>query len=976
MMTLTGMLRTVMAFFCNFVYPIIGVLFNLFMNVAKVNILSSDEIKPIYQRVTLILTIVMIFYVTFEFIKFVVQPDGITDKEKGVGKIVYKMVLVVVLIAFVPTIFSGAYKLQSAIIDNGVIGNIIIGKTKVEPDKFGSSFSANLFSMFYNVPTEFENENCGGIDCKILIQMNLSALQQQGTFANIYMGIDESKKVDSDVKGKKIEKMMINFEFDGILPVAVGIFVCYILVLYCIDLGTRWAQLVFLQVIAPIPIIGYLSPKKDGIFQKWYKQCITTYLDLFTRTAIIYFILLLTSILMNAYHNGEILKGVDPTFTKLVFIVLILGVMLFAQKAPKMLQELFPKTNAAAGNFGLKAGERVAPLAARAIGGGLGATRALGGAIARGANRAMRNKANGAKLFGKEGAAQRAARKENREEAARQRGNLAAQNRRNKRVSEADMAAAKENVQKAAARVNAKKAAIKQELGKSGLSEDNLNRELNRRMANSQEQRDLQSASANYRELNRKRNALVTDETGKVIGSSDKDIQKRRDQIKSQSEAMKESTAYQESYKKLEEARASGDKERIKEAEKAFGETKQEAMGTVGVEYADFMGGTVHETENKLSDALDRVARDRNEKYRSVTAATIGGAASGAWTGITTGAKATKLEDVWKKGVTETAQKDIKKIQAVNKYYDEGGTGFVDRVVTQAEKSIGIDTAYTRSSLETQALSSKIKQYDETITRSDNLKKSFDSAEDRLKNKIDESKVKADQTETIKTLPDGTKLEIKQGETVAEFNARYRSNAKTALAASEAATKNTQDKYATLTGNAKARADGNQSVTLNEDEQKAYNDYLALQETARKKAEEATNAENAVTQAAKYGARYTMTKMLQGKVAPGQLDEVAVQALENTKNDAAIARQDPEIFNYIQKHLGELSLSYSDFGAFVSGRYHDYDQLDRIKNAINKVRDIRAREKQIVQDEKIRIDSSKVTQAQKAANDYNGGSGK
>ena len=77
---------------------------------------------------------------------------------------------------------------------------------------------------------------------------------------------------------------------NGIFAVIVGGVIAYLLVLYCIDVGTRAVQLAFLQIIAPIPIIGYIAPKKDGIFQKWTKQCITTYLDLFIRTAIIYFI--------------------------------------------------------------------------------------------------------------------------------------------------------------------------------------------------------------------------------------------------------------------------------------------------------------------------------------------------------------------------------------------------------------------------------------------------------------------------------------------------------------------------------------------------------------------------------------------------------------------------------------------------------------------------------------------------------------
>ncbi|MBQ2873519.1 MAG: hypothetical protein IJE89_05930 [Bacilli bacterium] len=356
-------IRGLMAMICQLLYPLIGWLYDLFINISKLNILSSEEVRPIYQRVTLILTIVMVFYVTFEFVKFVVQPEGITDKEKGVGNIVYKMILVVVLIAFVPTIFTAAFDLQNAIVKQGIIGKIIIGNTETDPSKFGKTFSANVFGMFYSVDEEYKEKDCDGIKCGTLVSMNTGSLANYGELTYLTKGLEEVIPTDTQVDGETAEMPLINF--NGFLAVIVGGFIAYILAMYCIDVGVRWAQLVFLQIVAPIPIIGYLSPKKDGIFQKWTKQCFTTYLDLFIRIAIIYFILLICSMLLEARANplnGGFLSdiGVDPSSTMGIFmyIVLVLGVMMFAKKAPELLKELFPKMGAASGNFGLKASDR------------------------------------------------------------------------------------------------------------------------------------------------------------------------------------------------------------------------------------------------------------------------------------------------------------------------------------------------------------------------------------------------------------------------------------------------------------------------------------------------------------------------------------------------------------------------------------------------------------------------------------------
>ena len=110
-------LRGIMAMLCNLIYSVMSFFYDLFNNISQINILTSTDVQPIYQRVTMILTIVMVFYITFQFVKYVVQPDVMTDKEKGAGNIVYKMVIVIVLIAFVPKIFSKflSYKISELI---------------------------------------------------------------------------------------------------------------------------------------------------------------------------------------------------------------------------------------------------------------------------------------------------------------------------------------------------------------------------------------------------------------------------------------------------------------------------------------------------------------------------------------------------------------------------------------------------------------------------------------------------------------------------------------------------------------------------------------------------------------------------------------------------------------------------------------------------------------------------------------------
>lgn len=379
--------RFIGALLCDVIYTLISRVYELFMTVARLNILSSNQIQPIYQRVTMILTIVMIFYITFEFVKYTISPDTITDKEKGAGNILKRIIIVVVLIALVPEIFTKAYELQNRIIKTQLISKIILGTNNSNYTTYGNDFSANMLNLFYYYDSEACSSSNAGLinecsEAQQVVTEKMDHIRQIGD-SNIVDGINLAS-------GKAtFKEVNPAIKFNGILAIVVGGFILYILVMYSIDVGTRYAQLIFLQVISPIAIMGYLLPKKDGIFQKWGKQCITTYIDLFLRIAIINFILLITKVLGDAFQTGSIFEGMEVSngLKAFTYIVLVLGLLAFAQRAPKLLSELFPSMGNAGIGFGLKAADRVAPGAARAIGAsaaGLGAL--VRGGVARGVN--------------------------------------------------------------------------------------------------------------------------------------------------------------------------------------------------------------------------------------------------------------------------------------------------------------------------------------------------------------------------------------------------------------------------------------------------------------------------------------------------------------------------------------------------------------------------------------------------------------
>ena len=117
-------------------------------------------------------------------------------------------------------------------------------------------------------------------------------------------------------------------------------FMVYILITYCISVATRVIQLAYLQLIAPVPILSYISDP-EGSFKNWTKQCMTTYLDLFIRLAIIYFIITVSTQILQAFSEvGSVfyestgLEAGSGT-AKWVSRFLIIGLLMFGKRVPE-----------------------------------------------------------------------------------------------------------------------------------------------------------------------------------------------------------------------------------------------------------------------------------------------------------------------------------------------------------------------------------------------------------------------------------------------------------------------------------------------------------------------------------------------------------------------------------------------------------------------------------------------------------------
>lgn len=330
-------------------YKLLEMVMGLIFDVAQVAADPSlnGMFQGVHDRIYTILSIYMLFKVTVSVLTYIINPDSMTDKSQGVSKLVTRIIITLVMLIFFPIGFNKLYDIQSDILRDHTIDNIILGS---------ESITAN------------QDENRGGLIGYSIY--NGFAISENGEKIE-GEGIDTVEQLVNIVNAPESEsnKSEYKYTYYPLIGFAVGIVMVIVMLGICIDVAMRTFKLIILQFLAPIPIISYVDPKasKDGAFSKWIKMVISTWIDLFVRLAIIDFILL---VIQKMVIEGG-LANVASNNSIMVNIALIIGLLFFAKNAPKFIYE----------SLGMKAPERglFAGLGSIAAAGAIGAGAISGG---------------------------------------------------------------------------------------------------------------------------------------------------------------------------------------------------------------------------------------------------------------------------------------------------------------------------------------------------------------------------------------------------------------------------------------------------------------------------------------------------------------------------------------------------------------------------------------------------------------------
>lgn len=333
------------------IYSFIGIVYNLLEDIAETSIFTEEVIDLFASKVYALLGIFMLFKVSFSILSYIVNPDDFLDKNKGFSKIISNIIITLVLLVMTPWIFTQAMDIQRLILRDNVIGKIFSTaevNTSVVVDP-GATMAYETFKAFYFLDTDLYPE-CEGLETDELedvTECNAKAFDNDSNFDSMKQSLiyayntnNISIYMDNTLFNSKASDGEYTMNYMFLISTAAGIVVCLLLIVFCFDIALRSVKLGFLRMIAPIPIVSRIDPKKGkDVFDKWVKVCISTYLDLFVRLLAIYFAIFVITQLVDLRFVDAV-TGLETDVNAFVKVFIILGALMFAKQLPKLIEDI------------------------------------------------------------------------------------------------------------------------------------------------------------------------------------------------------------------------------------------------------------------------------------------------------------------------------------------------------------------------------------------------------------------------------------------------------------------------------------------------------------------------------------------------------------------------------------------------------------------------------------------------------------
>ena len=332
------LLRSVFFIIDGLIYGVAGLFFKFALEFVNINdfINLSNVLSRVSQVIYSFLAIFMFFRVSFSLLQWLVDPDKMADKELGAKKIVINVMICLFLIVAVPKVFEVAMNVQDKVIKENLIGQAIYGDENVKVNDVGETLARATWGLFIRPADNL-------IDANIFI----NETEVWDNYFNVSQGVNDDAEALLKLFGVLNSKTVIvageyKLVYLFFISTIVGLYLCWTFVKLAIDFAYRAIKMFMLQLLSPIAIISYIDPKssKNGVFAKWLKETVKTYISLFVRIACYSIAALLMNEFVKSLYEREtstinkilIING--DTFISLIYILAIIA---FVKNAPKFI---------------------------------------------------------------------------------------------------------------------------------------------------------------------------------------------------------------------------------------------------------------------------------------------------------------------------------------------------------------------------------------------------------------------------------------------------------------------------------------------------------------------------------------------------------------------------------------------------------------------------------------------------------------
>ena len=373
---LNDFLRTIFAGLDNVGYFFVEGIFNVFFTIVNADLFSGSLINQFYTRIQMILGILMIFRISITLLQMIVNPDMFKDKQKGAGSLVKRVAVMLVLLSLIVPLenipednnplnnqirsngilFGFLYQFQNSVIQDNVLGKLILGSNVDSISEESGSDIANMSDvgavMSSTVAKAFikptlKSDAPDEINTQEDYQANIACPGEDGGdvgarpyFSENLLRANTLVNHVNDTCQSNGEEVYV-FDYTILGGLVSSIIMTIIIIGFTLDIAVRAIKLAILRLIAPVPIISYISPgqEKDGAFGNWVKTLTSTYLSLFIRLAIIYFGAYLIIVIFDGGFNIWP-NGTSFATSLLASIFIIIGILVFMKEAPKFFQDM------------------------------------------------------------------------------------------------------------------------------------------------------------------------------------------------------------------------------------------------------------------------------------------------------------------------------------------------------------------------------------------------------------------------------------------------------------------------------------------------------------------------------------------------------------------------------------------------------------------------------------------------------------